>query len=223
MEMMFKDRTDAGKKLAVVLAEKITTHKSDIVLLALPRGGVPVAEEISKKFHMPYDVLVVRKIGHPHNEEFGIGAITEDGKYWLNPLYIEVSPEMDALIDKTVLKELKELKRRILLYREGRPLPDLKDKIVILVDDGIATGVTAKMAATFIRAQGAKEVILAIPICAAQSASDIRKRGVEVVAVSESSRLMSIGQYYYYFNQVSDAEVIAMLRRVHQDFQQPEL
>lgn len=223
MEMMFKDRTDAGKKLAEVLADKIITHKNDIVLLALPRGGVPVAEEISKKFHLPYDVLVVRKIGHPDNEEFGIGAITEDGKYWLNPLYIEVSPEMDALIDKTVLKELKELKRRIILYREGRSLPDLKDKIVILVDDGIATGVTAKIAASFIRAQGAKEVVLAIPICATQSASDIRKRGVEVVAVSESSRLMSIGQYYYYFNQVTDAEVIAMLRRVHQDFRQPEL
>lgn len=223
MEMMFKDRTDAGKKLAEVLADKIITHKNDIVLLALPRGGVPVAEEISKKFHLPYDVLVVRKIGHPDNEEFGIGAITEDGKYWLNPLYIEVSPEMDALIDKTVLKELKELKRRIILYREGRSLPDLKDKIVILVDDGIATGVTAKIAASFIRAQGAKEVVLAIPVCATQSASDIRKRGVEVVAVSESSRLMSIGQYYYYFNQVTDAEVIAMLRRVHQDFRQPEL
>lgn len=219
MEMMFKDRIDAGIKLAEVLSEKISIQKKDIVLLALPRGGVPIANEISKRFHIPFDVLIVRKIGHPHNEEFGIGATTEDGRYWLNPLYIDVSPDIDAQIDKTVIKEQKEVKRRIQLYREGRSLPELKNKVVILIDDGIATGVTAKLATDFIKAQGAKEIVLAIPICASQSAHDIRKRNVQVIAVAESSRLMSVGQYYYYFNQVSDDEVIKILRSVHQEYE----
>lgn len=221
MEQMFKDRTDAGIKLAEVLREKISIHRNEIVLLALPRGGVPIANEIYKRFDIPFDVLVVRKIGHPHNEEFGIGATTEDGRYWLNPLYIDVSPELDSQIDKTVLREQREVKRRILLYRENRSLPELKDKVVILIDDGIATGVTAKIASDYIRAQGAKEIVLAVPICATQSAHEIKKRGVQVITVSESNRLMSVGQYYYYFNQVSDEEVIETLRNVHQNLQQP--
>jgi putative phosphoribosyl transferase len=219
MEIIFKDRIDAGTKLAEVLSEKITIQKKDIVLLALPRGGVPIADEISKRFRIPFDVLVVRKIGHPHNEEFGIGAITEDGRYWLNPLYLEVSPDLDSQIDKIVLREQKELKRRIQLYREGRPLPDLKDKVVILIDDGIATGVTAKIAVDFIKAQGAKEIVLAIPICASHSAHEIRKRNVQVIAVAESSRLMSVGQYYSYFNQVTDEEVRKMLRDAQRGYQ----
>ena len=116
MEILFNDRRDAGTQLAQAL-EKEKIEQKDLVLLALPRGGVPIAAEISRRFRLPYDVLIVRKIGHPHNEEFGIGAITEDGSYWLNPLYLDVNPDIDRMIDRTINREREELKRRIELYR----------------------------------------------------------------------------------------------------------
>lgn len=217
MEILFNDRRDAGTQLAQAL-EKEKIEQKDLVLLALPRGGVPIAAEISRRFRLPYDVLIVRKIGHPHNEEFGIGAITEDGSYWLNPLYLDVNPDIDRMIDRTINREREELKRRIELYREKKPLPELKGKTVMLIDDGLATGVSARLAAEYVKKLGAKEIILAVPVCASATAADLRKKGIIVKSVKEISRFSAVGEHYLVFGQVQDQEVIRELRAVHKAF-----
>ena len=223
MELSFIDRNDAGEKLALVVGPIIKGREKEFVLLALPRGGVPIASKISEQNKIPYDVLVVRKIGHPHNEEFGIGAITEDESYWINPLYTRVNSDIDALIQKTIDKEKKELHRRVSLYRSSRKLPDVKNKKVILIDDGLATGVTAKVGCDYLKSLGATQVILAVPVCSAQTASEFRRRGIDVVTVSESTKFLAVAQYYLNFDQVEDKEVLKLLEECKHVFREQSL
>ena len=223
MELSFIDRNDAGEKLALVVRPIIKGREKEFVLLALPRGGVPIASKISELSKIPYDVLVVRKIGHPHNEEFGIGAITEDESYWINPLYTRVNSDIDASIQKTIEKEKIELHRRVNLYRANKKLPDLKNKKVILIDDGLATGVTAKVACDYLKSLGATQVILAVPVCSAQTASEFRRRGIDVVTVSESTKFLAVAQYYLNFDQVEDKEVIKLLEECKHVFREQSL
>lgn len=211
MEMLFIDRKDAGEKLALVIEPLIKGREKEFVLLALPRGGVPIASKVSERVKRPYDILVVRKIGHPHNEEFGIGALTEDGSYWINPLYKNVNSDIDSLIQKSIEKEKIELKRRVNLYRGGRKLPEIKNKKIILIDDGLATGVTAKVGCEYLKSLGATQVILAVPVCSAQTASDFRRRGIDVITVGESTKFLAVAQHYLNFDQVEDKEVLKLL------------
>ncbi len=223
MELSFIDRNDAGEKLALVVGPIIKGREKEFVLLALPRGGVPIASKISEKTKIPYDILVVRKIGHPHNEEFGIGAITEDESYWINPLYTRVNSDIDSMIQKTIEKEKIELHRRVNLYRSNRKLPDLKNKKVILIDDGLATGVTAKVGCDYLKSLGATQVILAVPVCSAQTASEFRRRGIDVVTVSESTKFLAVAQYYLNFDQVEDKEVLKLLEECKHVFREQSL
>ena len=157
----YSDRVHAGKVLAEIMLER---QLESPVILALPRGGVPVAKEVAEALHVSLDVLIVRKIGAPFNPEYGIGAMCED----LNPLFnageILSLEDLDESVKEIIEKEKLELKRRIQYYRGSRNLPDIKNKNVILVDDGLATGVTAAAAGRFLKMKGAKEIILAVPV-----------------------------------------------------------
>lgn len=208
----YSNRQEAGKILAEILKEKEIVNP---VLLALPRGGVPVAAEIAKDFQLSFDVLNVRKIGAPFNPEYGIGAMCED----LNPLFNagELLPLEDIQdeVKAIVQAEKDELKRRIKKYRGKRALPDIKNRNVIIVDDGLATGVTAAAAGRYLKIMGARKVYLAIPVGPAHDGELLRENIDEVICPYRLSLFSSIGQWYKEFNQVTDAEVLSLLHRYH--------
>lgn len=213
MTVIFSDRKEAGKMLATKLMKLISAERNNLVMLALPRGGVPIAYEISLMYQLPYDVLIVRKIGHPTNPEFGIGALAEDGSIWMNPRYENVSQEMDKHIGQIITHEQNEILRRKKTYRQNNPLPSLHDKTVLIIDDGLATGVTARAAAAMAKNQGAARIILAVPVASTQTTLELEKENVEIVAIEEFSDFIAVGIYYRTFNQVEDKEVIQLLRK----------
>lgn len=211
--MLFTNRVDAGKKLA----EKLVGLKpQNLVVLALPRGGVPIGYEIAKKLNAPLDVLVVRKLGAPLNPEFGIGAIAPENVKVLDQTAIEYLGISQHDIKKIENKERKELNRRIKEYRGTVSLPDIKDKTVILVDDGLATGVTARAAIKAILKQDPQKLVIAIPVCAFDALEGIRSlvRPLidEVICLSAPYDLSAVGFWYKSFDQVSDLEVVNLLR-----------
>lgn len=185
------------------------------IILALPRGGVPVGYQVAKIMGAPLDVLVVRKIGAPFNPEFGIGAVSEDGSYWIDSDSARLSGVTASEIKRLANVEFAEVTRRIKQYRRERPLPDLHGKTAIVVDDGIATGVTAQAACHYLKASGAEYVVLAVPVCSAQMADVFRNSGAvdELICLEEPKTLHSVGQFYQDFEQVSDEEVISLLNQ----------
>jgi putative phosphoribosyl transferase len=210
MERIFEDRRHAGKRLAehIKLNEK---EKSNTIVLGLPRGGIPIAYEVSQALNCPLDVLIVRKIGHPRNSEYGIGAITEDGSYWLDP-EASVSHITSLVIDSIIAKEKKELERRIAKYRD-HDLPNLRGKNIVLVDDGLATGVTAKVGARYLKSLGVEKIILAVPVCASDSVKKLRTEVDQVICINEPEYFLGVGEYYKKFDQTSDEEVLDLLSR----------
>lgn len=202
----FRDRADAGKQLAFQLTKK---NLQSPLIFGLARGGVPIADEVARVLKVPVDVLVVRKIGAPGNPEYGIGAITEDGYYWINQ-----QAAAGAGVDTIDLgAEKKEVSRRIKRYRGNRPRVDVRGQSVVLVDDGLATGVTAKVAAEYLRKQGAAHVLIAVPVGSTQSIKSLRALHYSVFALEESDVFFSVSQFYADFNQVSDDEVVSLLSR----------
>lgn len=208
--MRFRDRSDAGRQLARRLRH-IDFH--DPVVLALPRGGVPVAFEVAGEIDAPLEVFVARKIGAPNHPEFGIGAIAEGGDVVASDRAIDALHLTPAMFDELVREEEREVQRRVAHYRAERPLPDLRGRDVILVDDGLATGVTAEAALRAIRAVGPRRVILAVPTCAADTAARLSHLADEVVYVISSRNFAAVGAWYENFGQTSDTEVIDLLRR----------
>jgi putative phosphoribosyl transferase len=208
MNLFFKNRSEAGKMLATQLKLE-GLDKKDSIILALPRGGVPLGLEIEIKTGIPLHVLIVRKIGHPENEEYGIGALTEGGHFWLEPKIIEYvsRPALDGIIEK----EKAEIERQLIKYRNGGKLPSLVGKNVIIVDDGLATGATARVAAEYVKAQGAKRIILALPVCIERSANILRSLVDEVLCLNEVEGFRSVSQFFNDFSQVTDEEVISAL------------
>ena len=206
--MIFNDRSDAGQQLA----KKLTRFKNkSTVILALVRGGVPIAYEIAKKLKLPMSVIVARKIGDPHNSEFGIGAISEADTIYLDRLTINRLSISKEIIDNIIKSEKKELKRRVEVYRQEKKLTILQNKIVILVDDGIATGVTIKATIKTIRKLKAKKIILAIPVAANDSLAKIAPLVDQYVCLHATENLSAIGQFYKDFSQTTDMEVVQLL------------
>lgn len=205
--MMLKDRADAGVKLAERLKE--FAGRDDVLLYALPRGGAVVAASIAKALKMPFDVLVTRKIGAPNNEEYAIGALSETGETVWN------EAERDAhdakQIGEIIEKEKKESARRVKKYRQERPLPSFEGKTVVIVDDGVATGLTMQAAIKGARHQGAARVLVAVPHGAKESLAELRRFGAEVVALDEPDFYGAVGQFYESFPQIEDDEVLALL------------
>ena len=208
-ESRFADRPDAGRQLAERLLDERAEHP---VVVALPRGGVPVAREIASVLDAPLEVLAVRKLGAPHNPEYGIGAVAEDGTGVIDAEAVAVLRISTKAIDSILARETAELRRRVLAYRGDRAPLDLRDRTVIVVDDGVATGLTDTAALRAVRRQEPRRVILAVPVCPPDSARRLREEADEVVCLQMPVLLRGVGQWYRDFSQVSDDEVIETLR-----------
>jgi len=206
--MLFRDRTEAGQRLA----ERLMAHKDnrDVLLFALPRGGVVVGVEVAKALNLPLDVIVTRKLGAPENPEYAIGAMAETGELIWNEA--ERFAHDQRVLQKIVDKEIKEAEHRVQAFRGGRDLPKMKGKTVIIVDDGVATGLTIRAAIACVRQRHAAKIILAVPHGAAQSLAELRHEADEVVALEEPEEYGSVGQYYQDFPQISDQEVVEILK-----------
>lgn len=208
--MIFANRQEAGKLLATELAR----HRNEKpIVLALPRGGIPIGFEIAEVLHAPLEVLVARKIGAPHNPELGIGAIAEDEVRVLDEPTIKLLGISTEEIEKVTEKEKEELKRRVAMYRNNKPLPSLKAKTVLLVDDGLATGVTARAAIASIKKQKPKRLIFASPVCAYDTAQEFKQMVDDVICVTTPVDFSAVGLWYQEFGQVSDDQVVALLQK----------
>jgi putative phosphoribosyl transferase len=209
--MRFRDRVDAGQQLAKLLADR--ELGADPIVLALPRGGVPVGEQISHALHAPLEVVGVRKLGAPGQPELGVGAIGEGGARYVDQDMLRRLGLTESDLEATVAAEEAELERRVARYRGDRPLPDLAGRTAIIVDDGLATGVTARAAVRAVRAAGAPRVLLAVPTCSPQGRMTLAGEADEVVCVIAPERFAAVGQWYDRFDQTSDDEVMAALDR----------
>ena len=204
----FADRREAGRELAHRLAE---LRDEDPVVIALPRGGVPVAFEIAAALEAPLDVLAVRKLGAPRQPELGIGAVAEDGTGVIDQHTAAAVGVSQQELDSIVAREAAELRRRVRLYRGGLPPVDVRGRVVIVVDDGVATGVTDTAALSALRKQHPRKLILAVPVCAPDSLRGLAKHADEVVCLTSPTRMISVGHWYRDFTQVSDEEVMSLL------------
>lgn len=211
--IVFDDRKDAGRRLA----ERLSSYRGrDVIVLALPRGGVEVGYEVARSLDAPLDVIVARKIGAPGQPELGIGAVAPGGVRILDPQAIRWLGVTDDQIAWIAAQEEEEMDRRLQEYRGNAAPMDLRGKTVILVDDGLATGVTARAAVEAVRNEGAREIVLAIPVCAAETAEAFRARVDSVVCVSTPPDFRAVGLWYRDFSQVTDEEVKALLERAHE-------
>ncbi|MGW7261059.1 phosphoribosyltransferase [Streptomyces sp. NPDC054834] len=210
--MRFQDRRQAGRELAVRLRTiQEQGMLSDPVVLALPRGGVAVAEEVARELDAPLDVLVVRKIGAPSQEEFGVGAIAGDDPPLLDEDTVRGLGLSEEELAPVVARERAELHRREQRYRQGRPPPDLAGHTVIVVDDGLATGSTARAALRHVRRRGPARVVLAVPVGAPGSLDQLRGEADDVVCLLRPASFAAVGQWYEDFGQLTDAEVLGAL------------
>ncbi len=208
----FADRSDAGRRLAAALLDY---RGRDVVVLGLPRGGVPVAAEVAEAIGAPLDVLVVRKLGVPYQPELAFGAIGEEQVRVLNEPLLRRTGLSTVDIAAVEDTQRAELQRRVDTYRGGRPGLPLKDRIAVIVDDGFATGATARAAALVARARGAGKVVLAAPIGAADTVADLREVADEVVCLGAPAGFTAVGSGYRDFTQTSDEQVCALLQSAH--------
>ncbi len=209
--MVFKNRQEAGQKLAEKLKE--FKNKKDTIILALPRGGVINAFEIAKELNLPLDLIVPRKIGAPFNEEYAIGAITESGEGIFDQQAIASLNVTKDYLDKKVAEEKKEAQRRLKTYRQNQPPLDLKNKTVIIVDDGIATGLTMRAAIKSIKEKKAKKIIVAVPVSARDSLKIIEKEADQVICIDAPLFFGAVGAFYEDFGQTEDKEVIDLMEK----------
>ena len=208
---LFRDRTEAGRLLAARL-EKYA-GKPDVIMLALPRGGVPVAYEVAKALHAPMDVFVVRKLGIPAHEELAMGAVATGGVRVLNEQVVRGLSIPDYVIDAVATWELRELERRERLYRGDRPPPDVRGKTIILVDDGLATGSTMLAAVRALRQQGPARLVVAVPVAAPDTCEVLKAYVDEVVCAATPEPFYAVGLWYRDFSQTTDEEVRELLER----------
>lgn len=206
--MVFKDRAHAGQILAQVLFE---LHIENPLVLALARGGVPVGFEVAKKLKAPLQVFVSRKIGSPKNPEFGIGAVCEGGGLYLDTNTVDELKISERDLRGLIKKEKEEVERRVMLYR-GHELSGIKGKDVILVDDGLATGVTARAAISSLAKLQPKRIIFAVPVCTKEVAAEFEGIIDEVICISRPVNFSSVGQWYEKFEQLEDFEVLEYLK-----------
>jgi len=205
----FRDRADAGQLLSHKL--KAYTNRLDVLILALPRGGVPVAREIARSLHAPLDVFLVRKLGAPGQEELAMGAIASGGVRVLNDEVVQALRIPPHVIELVTARELRELSRRERLYRDGRPAPDAAGKAVILVDDGLATGSTMRAAIAALRQTKPKRIVVAVPVAAARTCEELAEEVDELVCYHTPDPFYSVGFWYEDFSQTGDEEIREML------------
>jgi putative phosphoribosyl transferase len=211
MSALFADRAEAGSRLAKQLAAY--AGRPDVVVLALPRGGLPVAEPVAAALGAPLDVLVVRKLGVPGHEELAMGAIVSGGGRVLNESVLQQLDIPDVVIDTVAAREEREMARREHAYRGDRPPIEFGGKTVIIVDDGLATGATMRAAVAGVRQRRPARIVVAIPVAAADACAALRREADEVICVAAPESFFAVGQWYDDFSQTTDAEVHAILSR----------
>ncbi len=207
----FRNRYEAGQQLAAKLSHY--ADQADVLVLALPRGGVPVAYEVAEELHAPLDVFLVRKLGVPGHEELAMGAIASGGTRVLNMDVVEGLRIPDDVIDKVAAHELRELERREQAYRDDRPFPDVRKHTVILVDDGLATGSTMHAAARALRQRQPHRLVVAVPVAAPETCDSFRTEVDEIVCAITPQPFRAVGYWYDDFSQITDEEVRMLLAR----------
>jgi putative phosphoribosyl transferase len=213
--ILYRDRLEAGR----ILATKLTAYadRKDVVVLALPRGGVPVAFEVAKALQAPLDVFVVRKLGVPGHEELAMGAIATGGMYVVNEHVVHMLAIPDSVIEEVAEREQKELERREQLYRDELPPSDVRDRTIILVDDGLATGSTMRAAVAALRKQHPAHIVVAVPVAAPVVRDEFKAEVDEIVCASTPEPFFGVGYWYEDFSQTSDEEVHDLLALSEQE------
>ena len=209
--MLFTNRSEAGRWLAERL--KAYAQRPDVIVLGLPRGGVPVAYELARALDAPLDVFLVRKLGLPGQEELAMGAIASGGVRVLNDDVVGALGVPAHVIDDVARKEEQELRRREQAYRGARPMPDLRGRVVILVDDGLATGSTMRAAVRAVKQMQPARVVVAVPVAAASTRDDMAEEVDEIVCATPPEPFLAVGRWYEDFSQTSDDEVHDLLER----------
>lgn len=207
--MQFADREEAG----TLLADKLADYKqTDSIIIALPRGGVVTGVAVAQKLKLPFDILIVRKIGSPFNAEYGIGAIAEDGTTYIDEETVMRYEIPHQTINKIIKQEKSEIERRIVLYRNGKKQQAVQGKNVLLVDDGLATGASATAAILSLRRKNPAKLMLAVPGCPQDVADEMKKLADEFISLIMPPHFEAVGQLYKKFPQVSDEEVLEFLK-----------
>ena len=206
---LFRNRSEAGRVLATHLGEY--ENRTDVIVLALPKGGVPVAAEVASALAAPLDVLVVRKIGAPQSPEFAVGAIASGGMMVLDTRTMHELGLTRASLDSVIQAEQQEVIRRDRLYRRGRPFPGLEDQVVILVDDGLATGATMHAAVMALRSRAPAVVVVAVPVASRSALVMLNQVVDRVVCVAAPEPFYGVGAWYENFDQTTDEEVLSLL------------
>lgn len=213
--MIYKDRKDAGLQLA----SRLTKYKDreDVLVLALPRGGVVIGYEVAKALNCLLDIIIIRKIGFPGQTELAIGAVSETGAVVLNEDIISTYTVSKEYIEEEISRQKKEILRRITLYRSGKGIPPLDGKIIILVDDGVATGATIKAAISTLKNEKIVRLVAALPVSSKDAEEEIKKTVDEWVCPETPADFAAVGNYYQDFTQVSDEEVVELLKQKTKD------
>ena len=212
--MIFRNRQDAGEKLAKKLLQY--ADRDDVLVFALPRGGVPVAFEVAEKLSAPLDVFLVRKLGVPGHEELAMGAIASNGVRVLNESVVKSLRIPEAVIDEVTEIEQRELERREREYRGNLPVPEIEGKIVIAIDDGLATGATMRAAAIALKMQNPKKVVVAVPVSSPEACDDFAREVSEIVCAATPEPFYGVGMWYTDFSQTTDEEVRELLQKSRQ-------
>ncbi|WP_395746116.1 phosphoribosyltransferase [Prosthecobacter sp.] len=206
MKPIFQNRREAGQRLA----ERLVQHagSAGLIVLGLPRGGVPVAFEVASRLGAPLDVMIVRKLGVPGFEEVAMGALASGGLRVLNPEVLRRIPEAASVVEEVTTRESAELERREQAYRGGREAPDLNDRVVILVDDGLATGATMRAAVRALRERTAvRKIVVAVPVGSEETCGEMAREADECVCLLMPRNFRSVGEHYEDFSQTTDEEV----------------
>lgn len=210
-EPRFRDRHEAGRALALRLREY--AGREDVIVLALPRGGVPVGYEVARALRAPLDVFIVRKLGVPGYEELAMGAIASGGVRALNESVLAQCSDPEGMLAQATAKETRELQRREVEYRDGRAAPVLRGKTVLLVDDGLATGATMRAAVMSLRQLGIARCVAGVPVASPETCDEFREEVDEMVCAITPEHFYGVGQFYKDFSQTSDEEVRELLAR----------
>lgn len=216
--MLFRNRTEAGRRLSAALKD---FRDQNVIVLALPRGGVPVGFEVAQTLHVPLDVFVVRKLGVPGQTELAMGAIASGGVRVLNRQVVRTLAISPQQIDAASAKETLELQRREKQYRGNRESMEVRGRTIILVDDGLATGSTMRAAVAALRQQWPKQIVVAVPVAARSTCAELRQEADEVICLYIPLKFFSVGQWYQNFPQTTDEEVRALLDEASETMQRP--